>query len=288
MKKDNINYLVVGIFVFSSMLLLFGMLYQITGQQSGAENYHAVFTRITGIKDGAAVTYGGYQIGQIESVEPMIDAGKTRYRLTLNIRGGWQIPDDSVAQIVMPGIVSEKQIEISEGLSPVKLRPGDTIKSDESVDVMNLVSTIGKELEQKMPKMLTDMSSLLGSLNQSAAQMNELLSERNRQHVESMFKNADEASANLVRLASGFDRINRQLDEILQHSKAIVTDNHEDIRHSVIELRRSMDVVSENIHGVMYNIDASSRNMNEFTRQLRNNPGVVLGGKPPIDQAEAQ
>jgi phospholipid/cholesterol/gamma-HCH transport system substrate-binding protein len=270
------------------MLLLFGMLYQITGQQSGAENYTVVFNKITGIKDGAAVTYGGYQIGQVDSVAPITENSMTRYRLSINIKGGWQIPDDSVAQIVMPGIVSEKQIEISEGQSATKLKPGDTIRSNESVDVMNLMSSMGKELEDFMPKMMSDMSSLLGNLKQSAEQMNALLSEDNRQHVENMFRNADEASANLVKLATGFDRVNQQLEDILQHSKAIVTDNDEDIRYAVTELRRSMDVISENIHGVMYNIDASSRNMNEFSRQLRNNPGVILGGKPPVDQAEAQ
>ncbi|MDH5484234.1 MAG: MlaD family protein [Gammaproteobacteria bacterium] len=288
MKKDNINYAMVGLFVFTSMLLLFGMLYQITGQQSGAENYTVVFNKITGIKDGAAVTYGGYQIGQVDSVVPITENSKTRYHLSLNIKGGWQIPDDSVAQIVMPGIVSEKQIEISEGYSTTRLKPGDTIRSDESVDVMNLVNSMGKELENFMPKMMSDMSSLLGSLKQSAGQMNALLSDDNRQHVENMFRNADQASANLVRLASGFDRVNQQLEDILQHSQAIVTDNDEDIRYTVTELRRAMDVISENIHGVMYNIDASSRNINEFSRQLRNNPGVILGGKPPVDQAEVQ
>jgi hypothetical protein len=30
-------------------------------------------------------------------------------------------------------------------------------------------------------------------------------------------------------------------------------------------------------------LDATSQNMNEFSRELRNNPGVVLGSKPPAD-----
>ena len=147
MKKDNINYLMVGIFMFAILLLLFAMLYRITGQQTGAETYYVIFDKITGVKDGAAVTYGGYQIGQIEDVTPVNAQDKTRYKLKLNIKGDWRIPEDSVAQIIMPGIIADKQIEISEGISTTILKPGDVISSKEAVDMMKLVKSVGTELD---------------------------------------------------------------------------------------------------------------------------------------------
>ena len=288
MKKENVNYFMVGLFVMAMLLLLFAMLYKITGQQSGAQDYYVVFDKVTGIKDGAAVTYGGYQIGQVSSVKPVVEQSRTRYRLALSVKADWRIPDDSTAQIIMPGLISDKQIEISEGQSTRFLTAGDTIPSVEAVDMMELVNSVGTELNKMIPNLATDISTLLTNLNHSAEQLARMMNEENRQHVDSLFKNADQASENLVQLAAGFDRVNAQLDTILKRSGNILESNDEDIRHSVIELRKAMDLVSSKLHGVMYNLESSSRNMNEFTRQLRDNPSVIIGSKPPVDRAGMQ
>ena len=276
----------VGSFVLVALILLLTMIFRITGAHTDTDNYYVVFSKITGIKDGAAVTYGGYQIGKIDHVGPVFENGKTAYRINIKIRAGWEIPQDSVATIAMPGIISDKQIEISEGVSTIKLTPGDTINSKEAVDMMALVSDIGNQLDNFIPDMAKDVSHLLSNLNGSADQVAKIFNDKNRKHIENMFKNADDASFHLAKLSVGFERINKQLDEILKGSKSLLTDNNEDIRHSVIALRKTMDVVSENIQSIIYNMDSSSRNMNEFTRQLRDNPGVILGSKPPVDNAQ--
>lgn len=288
MKKDNINYLMVGLFMFAMLLLLFAMLYRITGQQTGAEIYYVIFDKITGVKDGAAVTYGGYQIGQIDDVEPVITQEKTRYKLKLSVKGDWRIPDDSVAQIIMPGIIADKQIEISEGRSTIALKPGDVISSKEAVDMMELVNSVSTELDKFIPNLANDITRLMQNLNQTSSQVALMFNETNRQQVDTMFRNANEASEKLVKLAKGFDRVNTQLGKILNNTQQMLDENDQDVRHTVAELRKSIDVVSENIHSVMYNLDSSSRNMNEFTRQLRDNPSVLLGSKPPVDEAEIQ
>ncbi len=285
MKKENTNYFMVGIFVIVMLAILFAMLYRITGKETGAVSYYVVFSDITGIKDGSIVTYGGYQIGQVDSVKPVFEQSKTRYKLTLMVKGDWRIPMDSSAQIITPGLISDQQIEISEGQSKTFLEPGEIIPSEEAVDMMELVNSVGTELNKVIPNLATDISALLKNLNHSAEQIAKMMNETNRQHVDSMFRNADEASENLAKLASGFDRVNSKLDEILSRSHSIIASNDEDIRHSVVELRKAIDVVSTNIHSIMYNFESSSRNMNEFTRQLRDNPSAIISSKPPVDRA---
>jgi len=288
MKKDNINYLMVGLFVLAAVLLLFFMLFKITGLQSDADDYFVIFKNVTGIKNGSAVTYGGYQIGRIEDIEPVFDDGKTNYRIQLKIKSEWRIPEDSVAEVVMPGVISDKQIEITEGGADRALQPGGIISSKESVDLMGLASTLSNEVGGLVAGVSNDISSLLSKLNKSADQISKILSDKNRMRIESMFKNTDEATAHLAKLSKGFDRVNNQLDMILTKSLSIVGDNDRDIRHSVIELRKTMDTVSENMHSILYNLEASSRNMNEFTRQIRDNPSAILGSKPPVDESEKQ
>lgn len=288
MKKDNINYFAVGVFVLTTMLVLFAMFYRVTGQVAGAEDYYVVFDKITGIKRGTAVTYGGFPIGHLGDIQPVHEAGKTRYKLHLQIRGGWRIPEDSIAQIMMPGVIADKQIEITEGTSQILLSPGATIQSRETLDLMTLVNKIGGELDTSIVDLTGDASQLIKKLDATAEQLAVLLNDTNRKHLNNAFRNADEASENMLKLSQGFASINSRLDDMLHRADAMLQDNDADVRQTVAELHRSVTAVATNIDAIMYNLDASTRNMNEFTRQLRNNPGVILGSKAPVDQAEVQ
>ncbi|RDH84627.1 MAG: hypothetical protein DIZ80_03930 [endosymbiont of Galathealinum brachiosum] len=284
MKKENTNYFMVGIFVLTGLIMLFVMLYKITGGQSESDEYFVEFNNVTGIKDGIVVTYGGYAIGAVKGVEPIFDTNKTVYKLTLWVKSDWKIPADSTAQIVMPAIISDKQIEITQGSSKKYLSPGDTLESAEAVDIMELVDSIASQLNDFIPQSTNNINNLIAKLNYSADKVSLLLSDNNVQHLNNLFKHADSSGKSLSELAAGFTRINKQLDSILTRTDLILNDNSEDIRYTVIELKKSIDVVSSRIESVMYNLDATSQNMNEFSRELRNNPGVILGSKPPTDK----
>ena len=284
MKKENTNYFMVGVFVLVGFIILLVMLYQITGGQSDSDEYYVEFNNVTGIKDGIVVTYGGYAIGAVKGVEPVFNTSKTVYKLTLSVKSDWKIPDDSTAQIVMPAIISDKQIEITQGNSKQYLSPGDTLKSAEAVDIMELVDSIAFELNEFIPQSTKNINNLIEKLNYSADKVSLLLSDSNVQHLNNLFKHADSTGKSLSELTAGFTRINNQLDSILTRTDLILNDNSEDIRYTVIELKRSIDVISGRIESVMYNLDSTSQNMNEFSRELRNNPGVILGSKPPVDK----
>jgi len=283
MKNETVNYFMVGVFVLMGFLLFVVMLFKITGGESNTDEYFVEFENVTGIKDGVVVTYSGYEIGAVRGVEPVFYNQKTVYKLSLLVKTGWNIPDDSSAQIVMPAIISDKQIEITQGLSPNNLSPGDTIKSAEAVDIMELVDSIATELNYFVPKSTKNINGLLEKLNASADKVSLILSAKNVKHFNNVFKHADSASDSLSKLAAGFTQINIQLDSILKRTDLILNDNSEDIRYTVIELKNSIDVISARIESVMYNLDATSQNMNEFSRELRNNPGVILGSQPPAD-----
>jgi phospholipid/cholesterol/gamma-HCH transport system substrate-binding protein len=288
MKKNNINYFAVGLFILTTLLVLFAIMYRVTGQVAGADNYYVVFDNITGIKRGTAVTYSGFPVGHMVDIEPLQENGRTRYKMHLQIKGGWKIPEDSMAQIIMPGVIADRQVEITEGISKNYLLPDAIIPSREAVDMMSLVNSIGQELDNSIVSLTTDASRLIKKLDTTADQLSVLLNDTNRNHLNNAFRNADQASENMLKLSQGFERINSRMDDILTHADSLVKDNDADIRNTVTQLHRSVDAVSQNIDAILYNLDASSRNMNEFSRQLRNNPGVILSGKPVPDEAESQ
>ncbi|HED36235.1 MAG TPA: MCE family protein [Gammaproteobacteria bacterium] len=283
MKKDNINYFMVGVFVITGLLVLFFMLFKLTGNQSDVDEYFVVFDNVSGMKNGVVVTYNGYAIGAVQGIEPVFIGNRARYKLILHVKSSWPIPVDSQAKIVMPAIISDKEIDIRQGVSAQVLQPGDTVQSVETVDIMMLVDSMAQELKQFVPESTENIRQLMAQLNYSVDQVAAILNESNVQHVNNFLKNADASGEKLLALTNSFQRLMHQLDNLIEKSELLVDDNSEDIRYTVQEMKKTMDEVAGKINSVMYNFDATSQNMNEFSRTLRNNPGALLGSQPPSD-----
>ena len=232
---------------------------------------------------------------------------RTRYRLELGLKAGWKIPTDSVARIISPGLLSDDLIDITEGDSPTIIASNGLIEGQDSINMMATLSSvaydikdlsdnsikplvsnlssnvdaIGNDLKTTIPAVTDSINHLLASLNSSAEQLAIILNEKNQRHLANVFENADNISQNLAILANSFNDARAQLDLFLKNSNQLVSDNSNDLRQSVIDLRSALTTISDNINAIVYNIDNTSRNLNEFSRQLRDNPGVILRGTTP-------
>ncbi len=284
MKKDHINYFAVGLFSLAGLALFLYVLFRVSGVQSSNDEYFVEFRNVTGVKDGVVVTYNGYVIGAVSGMQPVRREDQIIYRLSLLVKDDWLIPDDSIARIVMPAVIADKQIDISQGMSKQSLSPGDTINSEETVDIMQMVDSIARELNRFVPESTQSVREILSQLSYATGRVSEILSDKNVQHVNNLFGHADASAASLSELAESFNRMNQQLNAILDKTELILEDNSDDLRYTILEMRKSVDAISSRIESVMYNLDSTSQNMNEFSRTLRNNPGAVLGSKPPAEK----
>ncbi len=291
MKHEKVNYLVVGSFVIAMLSALVISLALISGRGGDTESYNAYYESVAGLKYGTIVSYEGYQIGQVESVEPVQDNGKTRYKVIFGIREDWKVPSDSVAQITSSGLLGGISIDIKEGISKTSLKPGDTLHGQEGAnlfaavggaagDIKLLIGDVRKFVRtlNEDAGLLDDAKSLLKRLDNSAANLEGVLSKDNA-------KNITEMVSNLNSLSQRLDTTLSEVDHMVKSSSQLVNDNRADIQRSIRHLSASLEVVSEHIDTITYNLEGTSRNMNEFSRQIRENPGLLLGSTPPKDKA---
>lgn len=304
MKQDHFNYFAVGLFVLVSLLVLMVVMYRITGRSTNVDEYFVQLHNVSGIRTGSPVTYAGFEIGQLANITPVRDHGKTLYRLQLLVKSGWPIPKDSSATIVTPGLLAEKQVDISEGKSQTFLKPGATIAGVEAVDMFKLVSdmsaqfqqlsdqglrplfdTINHEITTTVPALTQQTAQLLKQLNASADRLLALMEATDDKRVNAIMTNTETMTSNLLKVSDRLSQASAQVDNLLQTTASLMNENNKDLRQAVLDLRTSMGVVATNINSVVDHIDATARNMSEFSRQIRNNPGVILNGKPPKDAA---
>lgn len=319
MRRDTINYVVVGVFVVFLFTLFLFVLYQITGRTGPTDSYFVTYGNVEGIKYGTPVLYEGYQIGQVESVEPVKESGGTQFRLTLAVRKGWQIPADSIAQVVKSGLLSAVAIDIQEGSSNRPLSPGDSMRGQEAADLFAAVSDVASDIKSLSrdsirplldnlnkqvdlisldvrsltsdsirPILDNQVRELLGKLNDSAERLRAILSEENQQNIRITLDNLESASARADELLANLHETRATLDGLLKDADTVVAGNQEDIRALVKDLKRSLYTVSQHIDAVAHHMEGSARNMQEFTRAVRENPGLLLRGSPQPDTGEHQ
>lgn len=304
MKQDYINYFAVGLFVLISLLVLMVVMYRITGRSTNVDEYFVELHNVSGIRTGSPVTYAGFQIGQLADITPVRAHGQTRYRLQLLVKSGWTIPTDSSATIVTPGLLAEKQLDISEGKSQTFLKPGATIAGVEATDMFKLVSemsnqfhqlsqqglkplldTLNHEITSTVPALTQQTARLLKQLNASADRMLALMQTADDKRLNAIVNNTETMTNNLLKVSVQLNQASTEVNKFLQTTTALMNENNKDLRQSVMDLRTTMDVVANNINSVVEHIDTTARNMSEFSRQIRNNPGVILNSKPPKDAA---
>ena len=292
MKHENINYLVVGSFVLAVLATFVIIIIMLTGRGGATDEYKVYYGSVAGLKYGTIVSYEGYQLGQVESIEPVQGDGKTRYLVTFGIREGWAVPSDSVAQIVSSGLLGAIAIDIKEGISKTPLKVGSIMKGQEGADLFAAVGSAAGDIKLLITDvrkfvaalnaetgLISDARQLMARLDNSAAGFEAITSKHNQDNIATIIDNVSNASKRL-------DRTLTEIDQVVSTSNELITENREELQRSIRHLSTSLEVISTHVNTIAHNLDGTSRNLNEFSRQIRENPGLLLGSTPPKDNTQ--
>lgn len=114
--KEELKNFIIGICVLGAFLLGITLFKIQRNEWKDAQDtdytIFATFNRTDGLSVGDKVRLGGVDIGRV--VDSVLDKD-FRATLTLKIKSGILIPDDSSAAIVSSGIMGDKYIEIEPG-----------------------------------------------------------------------------------------------------------------------------------------------------------------------------
>lgn len=322
MRSPKINYFVVGLFVIASLVGLVVSIAVLTGRTGATDPYYVVYKNVTGVKFGTQVMYEGYPIGQVEKVTPTPENGGMRFRVDLAVTRGWRIPEDSVATIAAPGLLSAITISIEAGKSDVALKPNGQLKSQESANIFamftsvagdlsalaehnvkpllinlnKVVQSFGEMMDKEGKLVVQDINALVketAALVQDLSRRAPIIADNIQDFSERMKQNSAEFSALLSpenraqveRAIGNLDAAAKNLDELLVLTRTMVADNRTNVEKSLSNIRYVVESVARHVDAINQNMEGAARNMYEFSRQIRQNPGLLLGGTPPKDTA---
>ena len=145
---------------------------------------------------------------------------------------------------------------------------------------LRAVNNLAGGLEKSVPAITADLKRFRGDLNVTLARAQDLLSEKNIAGVSRTVGNVEGASRQLRKFTIRSQATLTQLNTFIADLDRLVENSEEDLSASVADARYSLRAIARNIDSINHNFEGTARNLNEFSRLIRQNPGLLLGGTP--------
>ena len=275
----------------------------LSGSTQSTTAYYMEFNNVIGLSPGGQILFEGYPVGEIEDIVFMRTPESAFYRLHVTIRKTWEIPEDSLAVMTQASLLSAMVVDIQAGTSNHMLAPGERIPSLGSTNIMTTMSSVAAKLghladsslkplldnlsggtdslstlSQDAPIILDNIKIFTKQLTTATTRLNHIL-DQSGGHIETILGKAELASGNISTLTTDFHQTRKQLDVLLLSMRKIVSNNGGEIDHSIADLHHTLEVVASHIQEISSNLEATTRNMNELTTDLRRNPGLIVRGR---------
>ncbi len=244
--------IIAGIIILIIMLMAWGNTSSIL-----ARHYRVIVNmpNVGGLKEGAPVKMGGFQIGRVASIQ--IRPGGTDMELVLDIDENRLLPAGSTAKVSTAGLIGDAYLEIMPGQSAEMVKRSTTI-----ADAQRLASVPSG-----------DISEVLAKVNAFGDQITVLTNNLNDIVGDAQFRQ------NLKSLANNLDNVTYQTNLILQRGQSVI-DNIDTASQNVAKLT---DVLRESVVKVTGDVEKITDAALSIAEEVKTNLGDV---KEVVDGAK--
>lgn len=174
-----------------------------------------------------------------------------------------------------------------DGLKPLLDRLVDLVSNANRLidrDVTTLVGSlnaVATDTGSQVPQIAGELLSFTEELNATLASVRTLVSEQNVAEIDQTVHNISAVSGDFVTISRSVQATLGQLELIVADLQQIVEKNEGKVEASLDDTRYILRSIAQNIDTINHNLAGTTRNMNEFSRLIRQNPSLLLGGAPP-------
>jgi phospholipid/cholesterol/gamma-HCH transport system substrate-binding protein len=240
------KYVKLGFLIVVSMVILFWGLSYLKGNDIFKQSnyYYVVYERIDGLLEANKVTMNGYQIGQVKSID--FEPNKSgRLLVKLMINSSFQIPVNSVAQIISSDIMGTRSIKMILSDEDSFYATNDTIPGAIESDLKEQVSLQVLPIKNKAEE-------LLGTIDSAITVLTVIFNEDAQ-------KNLSESFYNINKTIENVQNITNDLQEIVSTEKG-------SIQQIVVNIEEVTRFLSDNTA----ELEKTIKNLSSFSDSLAN------------------
>ncbi|RKY23680.1 MAG: hypothetical protein DRP79_08820 [Planctomycetota bacterium] len=277
-----------GIWIFISLVIFTGFMVSITGSRFWKEmdHYRVRLKYVGGLEIGSPVRMGGFLVGKISDVK-FLPAAESGLELTLEVRKGLPIKENTVAYLSFISITSEQHLELEQNPEPAPLlSPGDLIPSKELTtmdDVMEQIGYVGDTLRvilsrvhlllkpENIARVDSIIAGIIGLIQENSSEVTALLASarRSMEEIDTLINSLDHiVDVNDTLLT----RLLAQTREAVDQATATMAGIHttaENVDHLVLSN-------AGNLMRILDNLSRVTENLKEFSNTIKDNPFLLI------------
>ncbi len=218
----------------------------------------------------------------------------------VEIRGGRSTaalaPGDEIASAppadmfaAMSGVASEFGDVSRQNLRPLLQQltnlatNANALLEDDLSTFVGSLNSVASDAGGRLPRIAAELQAFTGKLNTSLDKIQSVLSDQNIRGINQVLANVEEASRQFVEISINAQGTLGQLDGLVSHLEKLVEANEGKVSSTLDDTRYTLRSIAQSIDAINHNLAGTTRNMNEFSRLIRQNPGLLLGGASPED-----
>ena len=145
------------------------------------------------------------------------------------------------------------------------------------VKSINLLAT---GLRGEVPQIANQLLTFSERLNKTLGSVQNVLSDQNVQGINHVVSNVEQVSQRFLEISGTLDGTMSQINGIVAKVDRLVQTSEGQVNGALKDTQYILQSLARNIDSFNHNISGTARNMNEFSRLIRQNPGLLLGGTP--------
>ncbi|MBA2648739.1 MAG: MCE family protein [Legionella sp.] len=285
--ESKTNYTIVGIIVLIlGASLLFVSVWLSSGFNSKQYDFYTVFLHeaAAGLSEDSAVKFNGVQVGFVKKIK-LNPTDPRQVEITLSIERHTPITTSTFATLISQGITGVTYVGLSAGssdLTPLQKMPGEpypVIPAKPSLfnqldSILKNVSVNVNKLSEKAQLIFNEENALY--VKNTLANMERFsdVIAKNSKHVSNSLKSADVFLANI-------SKASRDLPEVMNKLKQ----GSESVSETMRAGKNAVDKISQQTLPptitLINRLNAIAANMEKVSKEMRQNPSVLIRGIQP-------
>src|SRR5208282_2668712 len=186
----------VGIFVLAGLFIVMVAIFYVTGAGFLGPKYRLItyLPEVDELQTGAPVTLDGIAVGNVESLRLTPRPQDHEHNITLVLRIDKKFQDqirtDSTAALVTQGLLGDRYVSITRGLTGSVLQANGVIRGGEQADMKEIVQR-GADVVENLGVLSTQIGDIISKVNKGQGTLGKVLNDA------SLYNHFDDTAAKL-------------------------------------------------------------------------------------------
>jgi len=193
----------VGVFVLVALFLLMVAIFYVTGAGVFGPRYRLItyLPEVEGMQAGAPVDLDGVEVGNVQSIGLTPHPVDRDHSITLVLRVGSKyqkdIRTDSKASLVTQGLLGNRYVTITRGLTGSVIPTNGVIEAEQSPDIKQVVQR-GADVAQNLSVLSDQLNDIVGKVRRGQGTIGKVLNDPSLyNHLNSIAARADAMTASI-------------------------------------------------------------------------------------------